>query len=178
MLFIGHLNLMLFNALDLISTKWMIYKEITKVDYYVLTLYLLILFSSSLRLLHEHFLSSAISLLTAESSYVGSVSLPFTRHLLMSKITPTCWIIELRSSEILSSLHLGLTSWDHLRNKVKPFLSFLYKAVFDHTIWSWYQQALYSLLNNIEVINDLKKYLQLELSEQQLVKTWFRSKPD
>ena len=97
--------------------------------------------------------------------------------------------MELPSSEILSSLLSGDVAklWDHPRSKVKPFLPFICKAVFDHVppiipdqdaIWSRYQKALHSLLYDFEVVNRLKKYLQLDfaelrhdaLKEQQLMK--------
>ena len=97
--------------------------------------------------------------------------------------------MELPSSDILSSLLSGdiVKLWDHPRSKVKPFLPFICKAVFDHAppiipgqdaIWSQYQKALHSLLYEFEVVNRLKKYLQLDfaelrhdaLKEQQLIK--------
>ena len=120
------LKLMLFNARVLTSTnKLMIYKEITKKDYYVLILYLLILFNSFLRLLDKHFLSLAVLLLTASKSSI--VSFSFVSHLPAtcahaSKINPLYVTLVLKfyllsdvakllrsskkQSETISSIHM------------------------------------------------------------------------
>ena len=83
--------------------------------------------------------------------------------------------MELPSPHIFSAILSGSISklWEHPRSVLNPFLPLLCKVVFQPTptnqdptvTWVRYRKALHSLLLDIEPVNRVQKYLQLDFAE-------------